>query len=240
MAFLLHVEFDANSEAKANGMLQCLAGMANIVRRDHPEVYTYLFRRDNESKTKLVFTEIYGTEQVFLDHAKDPEFTKLYQQAFDPSSGQSRKELCLRNDLSQALMPITASILDHYLHVTYVQIQQGFLHRIPTDKGDGDLLIVCSGCDKNAYELFNELFTCATCVTFEESDESRQLIAIITKFSSEKKAILDTKPTINVVELVCENEETVEKFKNIVQQYFQVQSLHAQTIYSGYIHHRPL
>jgi len=55
--------------------------MANIVHRDHPETYTYLFRHAHQSKTKLIFTEIYANEQVFLEHASGPEFSKLYHQA---------------------------------------------------------------------------------------------------------------------------------------------------------------
>jgi len=46
--------------------------MANIVHRDHPETYTYLFWHANQTKTKLIFTEIYANEQVFLEHASDP------------------------------------------------------------------------------------------------------------------------------------------------------------------------
>ncbi|UJR25071.1 hypothetical protein I4U23_006431 [Adineta vaga] len=158
--------------------------------------------------------------------------------AFDPSSGKSRKELCIRNDINQPLMPITASILDHYLHVTYIPVEHGFLHRNLADKGIQDLLIVCSGCDANVYELLNTIVHCVTCVTFEESNKNRQLIAVITQILNEKKSIPDTKPIINEIELVCSSEETIQKFKEMINQYFRVQSIHIQTSYSGYIHHK--
>ncbi len=77
--------------------------MANIVHRDHPETYTYLFR-----------------------HASDPEFSTLYQQAFNTKAGKSRKELCIRKDINSPLLTVTTNILDNYLNVTYVSLQQGF------------------------------------------------------------------------------------------------------------------
>ena len=126
MALLLHVEYDASSETMATEMLELLSRMADIVHRDHSKVYTYVFRHDLESKKKLIFTEIYGDEQVFLLHASDPEFSKLYQQAFSNATGRSQKELCIRTDVNKPLLPITANILDNYLHVTYIPIQQGF------------------------------------------------------------------------------------------------------------------
>ncbi|CAF1031791.1 unnamed protein product [Adineta steineri] len=240
MAFLLHVEFDASSESTATNMLERLAGMANIVHRDHPGVYTYIFRHSNEAKTKLIFTEIYANEQVFLEHSGDPEFTKLYQEAFNATSGKSRKELCIRNDINIPLSPITANILDNYLHVTYIHLQEGFFYRNLTDKGNEQVLIVCTGCDKNVYEQLNVLVSCATCVTFEESNGSRQLIAVVVQISHEQKSITDNKPSIDTVELVCSQQETIEKFKDMINKYFQVQSLHIQTNFSGYIHHESL
>jgi quinol monooxygenase YgiN len=113
MALILHVEFDASSESIATKMLELLSRMANIVHRDHPQTYTYLFRHANQSKTKLIFTEIYANEQVFLEHASDPEFSKLYQQAFNSTTGKSRQELCIRNDINSSLLPVTANILDN-------------------------------------------------------------------------------------------------------------------------------
>jgi len=97
MAFLLHVEFDASSDSTATKMLELLFHMANIIHHDHSETYTYLFRHANQSKTKLIFTEIYANEQVFLEHASDPEFSTLYQKAFNTTAGKSRNELCIRN-----------------------------------------------------------------------------------------------------------------------------------------------
>jgi quinol monooxygenase YgiN len=237
MALLLHVEFDASSESTATKMLELLSRMANIVHRDHPETYTYLFRHANQTKTKLIFTEIYANEQVFLEHASDPEFSKLYQQAFNTTTGKSRKELCIRNDISIPLLPITANILDNYLHVTYVSLQQGFFYRNPVDKREEYLLIVCKSCDPNVYEQLNALVNCVTCVTFEESDGNRQLIAVVAQILNEKISIEDHKPSIDTIELVCSQEETIQRFKNLINNYFQVQSLHIQTSFSGYIHH---
>jgi hypothetical protein len=240
MTLLLHVEFNATSESTATMILESLAGMANLVRRDHPEVYTYVFRRANETKTKLIFTEIYANEKVFLDHGRDAEFGKLLQHAFDTTTGKSQKELCIRSDINSPLLPITASILDNYLHVTYISLQQGFFHRNLIEKGEVDLLIVCTGCDKNVYEQLNALVSCVTCITFEVSDGNRQLIAVITNISSEKQSMKDKKPSIDAVEIVCSHEETIRKFKDIIDNYFQVQSIHIQTSFSGYIRHKPL
>jgi hypothetical protein len=241
MTFLLHVEFDATSESTATMILECLAGMANIVHRDHPKVYTYAFRRaDDETKAKLIFTEIYADEKVFLDHGRDAEFGKLLQKGFDTTTGKSRKELCIRTDINSPLSPITASILDNYLHVTYIPIQQGFFHRNSIKKREVDILILCAGCDENVYEQLNALVDCVTCITFEESDGSRQLIAVITNISSEKRSIKDKKPSINAMEIVCSNEETIRKFQDILNNYFQVQSIRTQTSFSGYIRHQSL
>ncbi|CAF5119376.1 unnamed protein product, partial [Rotaria socialis] len=60
--------------------------MADIVHRDHPKVYTYVFRYGDETKTKLIFTEIYADEQVFLDHGCDAEFGRLLLEAFDKTT----------------------------------------------------------------------------------------------------------------------------------------------------------
>jgi hypothetical protein len=238
MTLLLHVEFDATSESTATKILECLAGMADIVHRDHPEVYTYVFRHADETKTKLIFTEIYANEQVFLDHGRDAEFGKLLQQGFDTTTGKSRRELCIRSDINSPLSRITASILDDYLHVTYISLQQGFFHRNLIEKREVDLLIVCTGCDQNVYEQLNALVSCVTCVTFEESDGSRQLIAVITNISSEKRLMKDKKPSIDAIEIVCSDEEAIRKFKDIIDNYFQVQSIHIQTSFSGYIRHK--
>ncbi|CAF1276421.1 unnamed protein product [Rotaria sordida] len=240
MTFLLHVEFDATSESAAAKILQCLAGMADIVHRDHSKVYTYVFRHADETKTKLIFTEIYADEQVFLDHGRDAEFGKLLQQGFDTTTGKSRKELCIRSDINSPLSPITASVLDNYLHVTYIPLQQGFFHRNSIEKREVDLLVVCTGCDQNVYEQLNVVVSCVTCVTFEESDGNRQLIAVITNISNEKRTMKDTKPSIDAIEIVCSHEETIRKFKDIIDNYFQVQSIHIQTSFSGYIRHRSL
>lgn len=237
MALLLHVEYDANSESVGTKMLELLARMADIVRRDHSEVYTYLFRHSNETKSKLIFTELYANEQSFLDHARDSEFSKLYQQAFNNTSGKSRKELCIRNNINDPLLPITASILDNYLHVTYIPIEQGFLHQNIVTKIEEQLVIVCTGCDENVYEQLNTLVSCATCVTFKESDGDRQLIAVVAQIPNEKISIKDDKPSINTVELVCSQEETIRKFKDMINNYFQIQSSHVQTNFSGYIQH---
>jgi hypothetical protein len=238
MVLLLHVEFDASSESVATKMLELLARMADIVHRDHVEVYTYLFRHDIESKSKLIFTELYANEQVFLDHASDAEFSKLYRQAFNDTSGQSRQELCIREDINKPLLPITANILDHYLHVTYIPIQQGFLYRNIVDKSEAQILIVCTGCDENVYELLNMFVSCASCVTFETSDRNRQLIAVVGKILNQKISIKDAKPSINTMELVCSQGEIIEKFKNIMINSFEITNFHVQTTFSGYIHHK--
>ncbi|CAF3692259.1 unnamed protein product [Rotaria sp. Silwood1] len=221
-------------------ILECLAGMADIVHRDHPKVYTYVFRHADETKPKLIFTEIYADEQVFLDHGRDAEFGKLLQKGFDTTTGKSRKELCIRSDINSPLSRITANILDDYLHVTYISIQQGFFHRNLIEKREVDLLIVCTGCDQNVYEQLNALVSCVTCVTFEESDGNRQLIAVITHISSEKQSMKDKKPSIDAIEIVCSHEETIGRFKDIIDNYFQVQSIHIQRSFSGYIRHKSL
>ena len=240
MAFILHVEFNATSESTATMILKCLAGMADIVHRDYPGVSTYVFRHADETKTKLLFTELYANEQVFLDHGRDAEFGKLLMQGFDTTTGKSGKELCIRSDINSPLSSITASILDNYLHVTYVPLQQGFFEQNSTHKRDVELLIVCAGCDQNVYEQLNAVVSCVTCVTFEESDGNRQIIAVITNFSTEKQSTQEQKPSINAIELVCSNEETIRKFKDILDSYFQVQSINIQTSFSGYIRHKSL
>ncbi|CAF3063471.1 unnamed protein product [Rotaria sp. Silwood2] len=212
--------------------------MADIVHRDHPKVYTYVFRHSDETKTKLIFTEIYADEQVFLDHGRDAEFGKLLQQGFNTTTGKSRKELCIRSDINSPLSQITASILDNYLHVTYIPLQQGFFHRNLIDQSEVDLLIVCTGCGQNVYEELDALASCVTCVTFEEFDGNRQLIAVITNISSEKRSMKDEKPSIDAIEIVCSHEETIRKFKDIIDNYFQVQSIHIQRSFSGYIRHK--
>ena len=189
MALLLHVEYDASSETMATKMLEFLSRMADIVHRDHSKVYTYIFRHDMKSKKKLIFTEIYADEQVFLLHASDPEFSKLYQQAFSSATGRSQKELCIRTDVNKPLLPITANILDNYLHVTYIPIQQGFLHKTIGNTTENYLLMVCTDCDKNVYEQLNTLINCVTCVTFAESDGNTQLIAVIVQIPNEELAI---------------------------------------------------
>lgn len=240
MALLLYVEFDATSESTAKMILECLAGMADLVHRDHPTVYTYTFRYADETKTKLIFTEIYADEKVFLDHGRDAEFGRLLQKGFDTTTGKSRKELCIRSDINSPLLPITATVLNDYLHVTYVPLQQGFFHRDSVEKREVDLLIVCSGCDQNVYDQLNALVSCVTCVSFEESDGNKQLIAVITNISSEKRSTNDEKPSIGAIEIVCSHEETIRKFKDIIDNYFQVQSIRIQTSFSGYIRHKSL
>lgn len=239
MAFLLHVEFDASSEMVATKMLGLLARMADIVRRDHPEVYTYVFRQDHEEKCKLIFTELYGNEQVFLDHARDPEFSQCYRQAFNNSTGQSRKELCIRIDINEPLMPITANILNHYLHVDYIPVEQGFLHRFVVDQSDQSILIVCTGCDEHVYEQLNKLVNCVTCITFATADQDRQLLAVIVGYTQiDRISSEDIKPSINTMELVCSQEGFVQRFQDMMRKSFQIQSLHVQTNFSGYIHQR--
>jgi hypothetical protein len=240
MSLLLHVEFDATSESTATLILECLAVMANIVHRDSPDTYTYVFRRADESKTKLIFTELYADEHAFLHHGRDVEFGKLLQKGFDTTTGKSRKELCIRSDINSPLSQITASILDNYLHVTYISLQQGFFHRNLIEKKEVDLLIVCTGFDQNVYEQLNALVSCVTCITFEEADGTRELIAVITNISSEKQSVKDKKPSIDAIEIVCSHEETIQKFKDIIDNYFQVQSIHIQTSFSGYILHKSL
>jgi hypothetical protein len=238
MALLLYVEFDASSESAATKILENLSGMADLVHRDYPGVYTYVFRYANETKTKLIFTELYANEQVFLHHGDDPEFGKLLQEAFHSTAGKSGKELCIRSDINEPLLPITATILDNYLHVTYISLQQGFFYRNLSDKQEENLLIVCTDCDENVYEQLNTLVSCVTCLTFEESNGNRKLIAVITQISNEKASNKDIKPSIDTIELVCSDEETVQKFKDMIKNYFQVQSLHIQTKFSGYIRHK--
>ncbi|UJR19893.1 hypothetical protein I4U23_023026 [Adineta vaga] len=240
MTFLLYVEFDATTESTATMILESLNKMADLVHRDHPKVYTYVFRHANEEKTKLIFTEIYGDEQVFLDHGRDAEFGKLLQQAFDTTTGKSRKELCIRSDSNSPFSSITSTILNEYLHVTYVSLQQGFFHRNSTENNDVQLLIVCTGCDQDVYEHLNAVVNCVTCLTFEESDGNRQLIGVITNISGKEQPTTEKKPSIHTIEIVCSNEDTIQKFKEIIDNHFQVQSISVQTKFSGYIRHKSL
>jgi quinol monooxygenase YgiN len=237
MAFVLHVEYDASSESAATKILECLSGMADIVHRDNPEVYTYVFRRDNETKTKLIFTENYANEKVFFDHSLDPEFQKLYLQGFLETKGRSRKELCIRNDINEPLSPALANVLENYLHFTYIPVKQGFFYRNIADKTNEHFLIVCAGCDENVYEQLNTLVNCVTCLTFEESDGNKQLIAVVAQISNEKQSVKDVKPMINTMELVCSHEETIQKFKDLINNYFQIKTLQVQKDFCGYIHH---
>lgn len=238
MALLLYVEYNASSESAATKIIENLAGMADVVHRNHPDTYTYVFRYAHESKTKLIFTELYADEQVFLTHGNHAEFGKLLQEAFHATAGKSGKELCIRSDINEPLLPITATILDNYLHVTYISLQQGYFYRNSPDEQQEELLIVCTGCDKNVYEQLNALVSCATCFTFEESNGSRQLIAVITEILNETVTHKDDKPSIDTIELVCSDEGTIQKFKDMIKSYFQVQSLHIQTKFSGYIRHK--
>jgi len=239
MAFLLYVEYDTNSEQVATNMLANLSRMADIVHRDYPTVYTYVFRQDIESKTKLIFTELYADEQAFLQHSSDPEFSTLYQRTFTRTAGRSRKELCIRTDLNTSLSPIVTNILSNYLHVTYIPIEHGFLYRNINNSTEENILMTCIGCDNNVYEYFNTLFNCRTCLTFKESDDNQQLIAIIENIFNE--TILnnnDTKPSIKAVELVCSQDNLIEKFQKIMNNCFLIQSLQIQPNFSGYIHHK--
>ena len=238
---MLYVEYDASSESAAKKMIENLAGMAEIVHRQHPDVYTYVFRYANASKTKLIFTELYSTEDSFLKHGNYPEFGVLLQEAFHSTSGKSAKELCIRSDLKEPLLPITSTILDTYLHVTYLQVQQGFFYRNAAGKREENLFIVCKGCDKNVYDQLNALVNCVTCLTFEESDGNKQLIAVITQISKEKESkSAGNKPSIETIELVCSDEGAIQKFKDMIHQHFQVQSLVIQKEFSGYIQHQLL
>ena len=238
MALLLYVEYDASSEAAATKIIENLAGMADVVHRHHPDVYTYVFRYANETKTKLIFTELYADEKAFLDHGLHAEFGQLLQEAFHATAGKSGKELCIRSDINEPLLPVTATILDNYLHVTYISLQQGYFYRKSGDKPrKEDLLIVCSGCDKNVYEQLNTLVSCETCLTFEESNGNREIIAVVTQILDEKASKNESKSSIDAIEVVCSDEETIQKFNDMINKYFQVQSLHIKTKFSGYIRH---
>lgn len=239
MAFLLHVEYDASSDIVATKILGLLARMADIVHRDHPEVYTYVFRQDHEEKCKLIFTKLYANEQVFLDHARDPEFSQCYRQAFNNSTGQSRRELCIRIDTNKPLMPITANILNHYLHVDYIPVEQGFLHRSVIDPADLSILIVCTGCDEHVYEQLNKLVNCVTCITFATVEQDRQLLGVIVGYTQvDRISSEDNKPSMDTMELLCSQEDIGQRFQDMMRKYFQIRSLYIQTNFSGYIHHR--
>lgn len=237
MTFLLYVEFQASSPSAATKIIESLSRMGDIVHHSFPGVYTYAFRRSHESDTKLIFTEIYEDEKAFLEHGQDPEFGKLLLEAFNTAAGKSDKELCIRSDINQPLSEITASILDNYLHVTYIALEKGFFHRKSSRKREVELLIVCSGCDEAVYEQLNALFNCVTCITFNDSDGKRKVIAVITNFSSEERLTNEQQASIDHVEIVCADEGTVEKFKSIMNASFQVRSLHVKMSFSGYIRH---
>lgn len=238
MNFLLYVEFDASSEFMANKMLENLAYMADIVHRDHPDVYTYIFRNVNETKTKIIFTEIYANEKVFFEHSGDDEFIRLYLQTFKKEAGKSQKVLCIKEDINTPMLPITINILDNYLHVTYVTLQQGFLHRTTNHPVDGQLLVACTGCDEHVYERLNMLTNCATCVSFEESDGKRQLIAVIIQIPNQNVETTAKKLFINKMELICSEEEMIQKFDSIIKDHFEIQSLNVYKKFSGYIYHK--
>lgn len=237
MAFLLHVEYDARTELHAATILKNLARMSEIVHRDHPGVYTYTFRYDDKLKTRLIFTEIYADEKVFLEHASDSEFIELCQQAFNPTSGKSFKELCIRKNIDYPLSPITTNILDNYLHVTYISFEQGYLYQNISDSIKGRLLIICRGCDEHVYERLNAIVNCITCITFQESDKSKQLIAVIVDVPDDKVSNVNGRSSINTMELVCAEEQFIEKFRNKIIDYFEIQSFQIKTSFSGYIHH---
>lgn len=238
MALLLYVEFQATSPLAATKIIESLSKMADIVHRSFPGVYTYAFRRSHEIETKLIFTEIYENEKAFLEHGRDAEFGKLLLEAFDTTAGKSAKELCIRNDINEPLLKVTANILDHYLHVTYYSLENGFFHRNSSEKKSMELLIVCGECDENVYEQLNTLYNCVTCLTFNENDGNRQLIAVITNMFNVEPQIKEKQPSIDRMEIVCSDGETIEKFKSNMNTYFQIRSLHVQTSFSGYIRHQ--
>ena len=237
MTFLLYVEFQATSPSAATKIMEALSRMGELVHHSFPGVYTYVFRRSHESETKLIFTEIYEDEKAFLEHGRDAEFGQLLLKAFNTTAGKSAKELCIRNDINQPLSDITASILDNYLHVTYISLEKGFFHRNSSEKREVELLIVCSGCDEPVYERLNALFNCVTCITFNDTDGKRKLIAVITKFSNQQQLAEEQPSSIDHMEIVCADEGIVEKFKLIIDGCFQVRSLHVKTTFSGYIRH---
>ena len=238
MALLLYVEFQATSPSAATKIIESLSKMADLVHRSFPGVYTYAFRRSHEIETKLIFTEIYENEKAFLEHGRDAEFGKLLLEAFHSTAGKSEKELCIRKDINEPLSQITASILDNYLHVTYISLENGFFHRDSSEKKQMELLIVCGGCDEHVYEQLNTLYNCVTCVTFNETDGNRQLIAVITNIANDPPRTKEKKPSIDRMEIVCSAEEIIEKFKATMNTFFQIRSLHVQTSFSGYIRHQ--
>ncbi len=108
-----------------------------------------------------------------------------------------------------------------------------FFYRNPVDKREEYLFIVCRGCDPNVYEQLNALVNCVTCVTFEESDGNRQLIAVVAQILNEKISIKDNKPSIDTIELVCSQEETIQRFKDLIKNYsFCPRELYRIILYS--------
>jgi len=74
---------------------------------------------------------------------------------------------------------------------------------------------------------------CVTCVTFEESDGNRQLIAVVAQILNEKISIKDNKPSIDTIELVCSQEETIQRFKDLIKNYsFCPRELYRIILYS--------
>lgn len=240
MAFMLLVEYGTTSESAGKLVLECLSRMGEIVHRDHPGVFTYVFRYADETKTRLFFTEIYANEQVFLEHGNDAEFGKLLQQGFDGTTGKSQKELCVREDINSPLSSVTSTILDNYLHVTYIPVENGFFNRDSIVPREVDILIVGYGCDEDAYEQINSLTNCVTCLTFKESDGNRQIIAVINNISNETNSTNDKKPLINTVEIICVDKEAIERLKNMIEQHFEIQTINVQQDFSGYIRHKSL
>ena len=69
---------------------------------------------------------------------------------------------------------------------------------------------------------------------------NKQLIAVITNISGGNQSIKDKKPSTNTMEIVCSDDQDIQKFKDIIDNYFQVQSVRIQTSFSGYIRHKSL
>ena len=93
MTFSVNVEFDASSKFAATKIITNLSRISDIAHRDHPDMCPTCFDTVNETKSKLVFTELYGNEQAFLEHSSDVALIELYKQAFDHITRTSEKQL---------------------------------------------------------------------------------------------------------------------------------------------------
>lgn len=83
MAFILHVDYVANSEKSAKAVLDALHIITeHQLTAPHPSVISYVFSQDSSNPLLLHFLEIYANEAVFWAHAADPSLQPAYLVTF--------------------------------------------------------------------------------------------------------------------------------------------------------------